>query len=204
MDGEILDADHSMTNDDFKPSSSSTKSTRSSKPSSNGSRSRQHKRRRRPTNSEHSSSSSRSSSSSSSHSSVSSMKNSSSIDHDSKKTRSLLAQERLQTIIEKTKTGHYDVIDNFAFLTFETDDEWRVAFEHFHQQEQYQKSFTTKKSSLTSTRKNGHLDEHSDGLNAHLHRSISAPCKGEDGQRLSHSTPHSAPIDDTMTDKYVV
>ena len=188
---EVLEQEHSMTNDDFKGSSS-----RSSKPSSQTSRSRQDKRRRRRTNSENSSSSSRSSSSSSSHSTQSSNVEQHDSTSTTKKCRSALAQEHLQTIIEKTSTGHCDVIDNFAFLTFETDDDWRRALEHFHQQGQYQKNFGSKKSSSSSTKKS----EHSDGPTSTLHRSISAPCKGEDGQRI-HSTPNSAPAEETMTDK---
>lgn len=193
---EVLEQDHSMTNDDFKGSS-----TRSSKPSSNASRSRQDKRRRRRTNSENSTSSSRSSSSSSTHSTQSStVEPQDSTTSTTKKCRSALAQEHLQTVVEKTKTGHYDVIDNFAFLTFETDDDWRRAFENLQQHDRYQKkNFSTKKTSSTSTKKL----EHSDGQNSTLHRSISAPCKSEDGQRI-HSTPNSAPAEETMIDKYVI
>jgi hypothetical protein len=211
---EPLEQEHSMTNDDLKPSSSSSttiKSSRSTKQTTtttagaaaNGT-TRRHKRRRQTnstrSSSEHSTSSSRSSSPSS-HSSHSSIKNFISNDQENKKTRSCLAQEHLQTIIDKSKTGKYDILDSFAFLSFETDDDWRVAFEHFNQQ-QLQRNYTTKKSSLLSGKKNGNLTEHTDG---HLlNRSISvSSCKVEDGHR-THHTPMSAPVEDTSIDKYVV
>ena len=199
-----LEQEHSMTNDEFKPSSSSTttKSSRSIKQTTNGT-TRRHKRRR-PTNSTrssstHSTSSSRSSSSSSNHSSHSSIKNLPTNECESKKTRSCLAQEQLQTIIEKTQTGKYEIMDSFAFLTFENDDDWRVAFEHFKQQ-QLQQAFTNKKSYSLSGKKNGNSQDHLDGHS--LNRSISVPCKMEDGHRINH-LPSSAPVDDTSIEKYV-
>ena len=201
---EPLEQEHSMTNDDLKPSSSSTttKSSRSTKTTTvatNGS-TRRHKRRRQTnstrSSSDHSSSSSRSSSSSS-HSSHLSLKNLPSNDQESKTSRSCLAQEQLQIIVDKTKTGKYDILDSFAFLSFETDDDWRIAFEHFHQQ-QLQQSFANKKSYSLSGKKNGNLSEHIDGHS--LHRSISVPCKIEDGHRIHH-LPSSAPVDDTSIEK---
>ena len=147
---EPLEQEHSMTNDDLKPSSSSTttKSSRSTKQTTttNGT-TRRHKRRRQTnstrSSSDHSTSSSRSSSSSS-HSSHSSIKNLNSNEQDNKKTRSCLAQEQLQIIIDKTKTGKYDILDSFAFLSFETDDDWRIAFEHFNQQQLQQTLYNEK------------------------------------------------------------
>jgi len=200
---EPLEQEHSMTNDDLKPSSSSTttKSSRSIKQTTNGT-TRRHKRRRQTnstrSSSDHSTSSSRSSSSSS-HSSHLSIKNLNSNEQDSKKTRSCLAQEQLQIIVDKTKTGKYDILDSFAFLSFETDDDWRIAFEHFNQQ-QLQQSYATKKSYSLSGKKNGNLTDHIDGHS--LHRSISVPCKIEDGHRLHHIST-SAPMDDTSIEKYV-
>ena len=199
---EPLEQEHSMTNDDLKPSSSSTttKSSRSTKPptTTNGT-TRRHKRRRQTnstrSSSDHSSSSSRSSSSSS----HSSLKNLPSNDQDSKTSRSCLAQEQLQLIIDKTKSGKYDVLDGFAFLSFETDEDWRVAFEHFHQQ-QLQQSYAQKKSFSLAGKKNGTLSDHLDSHS--LHRSISVPCKIEDGHRLHHHhLPLSAPVDDTSIEK---
>jgi hypothetical protein len=203
---ELLEQERSMTSDDIKPSSSSTttKSNRSNKQTSNGTKTRRHKRRR-PTNSarsssDHSSSSSRSSSTSSSHSSShSSIKPCLLNEQELKKTRSILAQEHLQTIIEKTSTGHYDILDSFAFLSFETDDDWRIAFEHFRQQKTH-KALTTKKSLHSSGRKNGHSIEHSDGHS--LSRPVSVPCKIEDAQRIP-SVPISAAVDDVLADTYV-
>ena len=204
-----MEQDRSMTNDDLKPSSSSTatRSSRSSKQttlSTTNGATRRHKRGRRQTNStrsssDHSSSSSRSSSSpSSGRSSHSSIKNLPLNEQEWKKTRSVLAQEHLQTIVDKTKTGQFDVVDGFAFLSFETDDDWRIAFEHFHQQQLQQRNLS-KRSALLAGKKNGSsLAEHADGHS--LHRSISVPCKTEDGQR-AHGTPTSAPVDETSMDK---
>lgn len=203
---EPLEQERSITNDDLKPSSSSstttttTKSVRSSKPTSNGNTRRD--KRRRPTNSarsssDHSSSSSRSSSSSSSHSSHHSIKHCPPSEQESKKSRSILAQEQLQTIVEKTKTGHCDMVDGFAFLSFESDDDWRIAFEHFHQQ-QLRNTLTNKKSSYSSGKKNGHATELSDGHS--LHRSISVPCKIEDAHRTHHA-PGSAPVEDPTNEQ---
>ena len=199
---EPLEQEHSMTNDELKPSSSSTttKSSRSTKPTTTNGSTRRHKRRRQTnstrSSSDHSTSSSRSSSSSS-HTSQSSIKNLPSNDQESKKSRSCLAQEQLQTIVDKTKSGKYEILDGFAFLAFETDDDWRIAFEHFHQQ-QLQQSYTSKKSYSLSGKRNGNLPEHIDGSS--LHRSISVPCKIEDGQRINHM-PSSVPVDDTSLDK---
>lgn len=197
---EPLEQEHSINNDDLKPSSSSTttnkSSSRSSKPTTSNGTTRRHKRRRKTnsirSSSDHSSSSSRSSSTSSSHSS-----HSSNNDQESKKTRSCLAQEQLQSIVEKTKTGKFDILDGFAFLSFETDDDWRISFEYFQQQ---QRTLANKKSFALSNKKNGNLAEHLDGHS--LHRSISVPCKIEDASRISHM-PSSAPVDDTSTDRYV-
>jgi hypothetical protein len=192
---EPLEQEHSMTNDDLKPSSSTTKSSRSTKPTTH------RQKRRRQTNStrsssDHSTSSSRSSSPSSNHSSHSSIKNFNSIDQEPKKSRSCLAQEQLQIIVEKTKTGKFDILDSFAFLSFETDDDWRIAMEHFNQQ----KPYTPKKSYSLSGKKNGTITDH---LDAHsLHRSISVPCKIEDGHRIQYM-PSSVPVDDTSIEKYV-
>lgn len=202
---EPLEQEHSMNNDDLKPSSSSTttnKSSRSTKAttSTTNGTTRRHKRRRKTnstrSSSDHSSSSSRSSSSSS-RSSHSSVKNLPLNDQESKKSRSCLAQEQLQLIVDKTKTGKFDILDGFAFLSFETDEDWRISFEHFRQQQQ---TLANKKSLSLSSKKNGNLSEHLDGHS--LHRSISVPCKIEDGHRLSH-IPSSAPIDDTSADRYV-
>jgi len=199
---EPLDQEHSITNDDLKPSSSTTtKSSRLTKQTTtttNGS-TRRHKRRRQTnstrSSSDHSTLSSRSSSSSS-HSSHSSIKNFNSNDQEMKQTRSCLAKEQLQIIVDKTKTGKYDILDSFAFLSFETDDDWRIAFEHFKQQ-QIQQAYTRKKSYSLSGKKNGNvMDEHL------LHRSISVPCKIEDGHEISNN-PTSAPVDDTSIEKYV-
>lgn len=202
---EPLEHEHSMNNDDLKPSSSSTttnkSSSRSSKPTTSNGTTRRHKRRRKAnstrSSSEHSSSSSRSSSSSnhSSHSSDKAVP--SNFDQESKKTRSCLAQEQLQLIVDKTKTGKYDILDGFAFLSFETDEDWRISFEHFQQQQQ---TLANKKAYALSTKKNGNLSEHLDGHS--LHRSISVPCKIEDPSRIPHM-PSSAPVDDTSTDRYV-
>ena len=205
---EPLEQDRSITNDDLKPSSSSTatKSSRSSKQttlSTTNGATRRHKRGRRQTNStrsssDHSSSSSRSSSTSSGQSSHSSIKNLPLNEQEWKKTRSVLAQEHLQTIVDKTKTGQFDILDGFAFISFETDDDWRIAFEHFHQQQLQQRNLS-KRSALLAGKKNGSsLAEHADGHS--LHRSISVPCKIEDGQR-THGTPTSAPADETSMDK---
>ena len=202
---EPLEQEHSMNNDDLKPSSSSTttnkSSSRSSKPTTSNGTTRRHKRRRQAnstrSSSEHSSSSSRSSSSSSRHSSPSSEKQLPSNDDESKKSRSCLAQEQLQLIVDKTKTGKYDILDGFAFLSFETDEDWRISFEHFQQQQQ---TLANKKAFALATKKNGNLSEHLDGHS--LHRSISVPCKIEDGSRIPH-LPSSAPVDDTSTDRYV-
>ncbi|UJR26203.1 hypothetical protein I4U23_007546 [Adineta vaga] len=202
---EPLEQEHSISNDDLKPSSSSsttTKASRLTKQTTTNGTTRRHKRRRQTnstrSSSDHSSSSSRSSSSSS-HSSHSSSKNLNSNDQESKKTRSCLAQEQLQIIVDKTKTGKYDILDSFAFLSFETDEDWRIAFEHFKQQQQLQEAYTRKKSFSLVGKKNGngtdHLDEHT------LHRSISVPCKIEDGHRHS-SHPISAPADDTTSENH--
>ena len=199
---EPLEQERSMTSDDLKPTSSSTitKSTRSNKQTSNGTKSR-HKRRR-PTNSarsfsDHSTSSSRSSSSTSSHSSRSSVKQPLPTDQQTKKTRSVLAQEHLQTVIDKTKTGQYDVIDGFAFLSFEIDEDWHIAYDHFHQQHM-QKTLTNRKSSHLTTRKNGHSTDQNETHS--LHRSISVPCKVEDGQR-NHSMSNAILDGETTTER---
>lgn len=197
---EPLEQEHSMTNDDLKPSSSSTttKSSRSTKQTTNGT-TRRHKRRRQAnstrSSSDHSTSSSRSSSVSS-HSSRSSLKNLNTNNQDSKKSRSCLAQEQLQIIVDKTKTGKYDILDSFAFLSFENDEDWRIAFEHFNQQQ----ALTAKKTYSLCGKKNGNLTEPIDGSS--LHRSISVPCRIEDGHRIHH-IPTSAPVDDTSIEKYV-
>lgn len=207
---EPLEQEHTVTNDDLKPSSSTTtttttttKSSRSAKQttSTNGT-TRRHKRRRQTnstrSSSVHSTSSSRSSSSSSIHSSHSSIKHLNSNEQETQKTRSALAQEQLETIINKTKTGKYDILDSFAFLSFEIDEDWRIAFEHFSQQ-QLQRSYTAKKSYSLSGKKNGNVNDHTDGHS--LHRSISLSCKPEDTHRIS-SIPISASVDDSSTDKY--
>ena len=201
---EPLEQEHSISNDDFKPSSSSTtvKASRLTKQTTANGTARRHKRRRQPnstrSSSDHSSSSSRSSSSSS-HSSQLSNKNVNTNEHETKKTRSCLAQEQLQQVVAKTKTGKYDILDSFAFLTFDTDEDWRIACDHFKQQ-QLQQAFANKKSFSLIGKKNGngtdHLDEHG------LHRSISVPCKIEDTHRTS-SHPTSVPADENSSEKYV-
>ncbi|CAF1091313.1 unnamed protein product [Rotaria sordida] len=202
---EPLEQEHSITNDDLKPSSSTTttKSSRSTKPTTTNGTIRRHKRRRQTnstrSSSDHSTSSSRSSSSSSaSHSSHLSIKNSNLNEQEIQKTRSYLAQEQLQTIINKTKTGKYDVLDSFAFLSFETDDDWRIALEHFNQQH-LQRTYTTKKSYSLSGKKNGnntdHIDVHS------LQRSTSVPCKIEDGQSISNNST-SNPIEEISIENH--
>lgn len=191
---EPLEHEHSMTNDDLKPSSSSTttkSSSRSVKQTTNGTTRRHKRRRRRQTNStrsssEHSTSSSRSSSASSisNHSSQSSMKTHQTNETETKKTRSCLAQEQLQTIIDKTKTGKYEILDSFSFLTFENEDDWKIAFEHFKQQ-QLQQSYTTKKSYSLMGKKNGSIQDHHIDVHT-LNRSISMPCKIEESNRVNH------------------
>lgn len=202
-----LEQEHSIANDDLKPSSSSTatatsKSSRSTKQTTTNGTTRRHKRRRQTnstrSSSDHSTSSSRSSSTSS-HSSHSSIKNSNSVEPETQKTRSCLAQEQLHTIINKTKTGKFDILDSFSFLTFEADEDWRIAYEHFNQL-QLQRTYTNKKSLSLSNKKNGHLTEHSDGNS--LQRSISVPCKIEDGHRTSNNSMSNA-TDDTTIEKYV-
>jgi hypothetical protein len=202
---EPLEQEHSMTNDDLKPSSSTTTTTKSSritKQTTTNGTTRRHKRRRQTnstrSSSDHSTSSSRSSSSSS-HSSHSSIKNFISNEPENQKSRSCLAQEQLQIIVDKTKTGKYDILDSFAFISFETDDDWRIAFEHFKQQ-QLKQTLATKKSYSLSGKKNGNITDLLDGHS--LHRSISVPCKIDDGHRMHH-IPTSAPVDDTSLEKYV-
>lgn len=198
---EPLEQERSMTSDELKPSSSSTasKSTKSNKQTSNGKKSR-HKRRRPAhsarSSSDHSTSSSRSSSTSSTHSSHSSVKPCPSIEQQPKKTRSVLAQEYLQTIVDKTKTGHIDIIDSFSFLSFDIDDDWQIAYDHFKQQ-QNQKTLTNKKPSHLSSRKNGSVLDHHDAST--LHRSVSTTCKVDDGQR-KQTIPTSVAVEDTKVD----
>ncbi|CAF4192812.1 unnamed protein product [Rotaria magnacalcarata] len=203
---EPLEQEHSITNDDLKPSTSSStttnKSSRSTKQITTNGATRRHKRRR-PTNSarsssDHSTSSSRSSSTSS-HTSQSSIKISNTNEQEIQKTRSCLAQEQLQTIIDKTKTGKYDILDSFAFLSFETDDDWRIAFEHFNQQ-QLQRTYTNKKAHSLSGKKNGHIIDHSDSYP--MHRSTSVSCKIDDEHRTSTNST-SNPPDDVSIEKYV-
>ena len=200
---EPLEHEHSMTNDDLKPSSSSTttkSSSRSIKQTTTNGTTRRHKRRRRRqtnstrSSSEHSTSSSRSSSASSSvsnHSSQSSTKIQQTNETEPKKTRSCIAQEQLQTIIDKTKTGKYEILDSFSFLTFESEDDWKIAFEHLKQQ-QLQQAYTTKKSYSLTGKKNGSIQDHID-LHA-LNRSISMPCKIEESNRVNHSS--TTPVDE--------
>ena len=199
---EPLEQEHSITNDDLKPSSSSTttKSSRSTNQTTNGT-TRCHKRRHQTnsirSSSGHSLSSNRSSSSSSNRSAHSSIKNFNSNEQEVEKSRSYLAQEQIKIIVNKTKTGKYDILDSFAFLSFETEDDWRTAFEHFDQR-QIQKAYTTKKSHSLSGKKNGSSTEHLDGQS--FHRSVSVPCKIEDAHRIS-AIPTTIPMDDTSIEK---
>ncbi|CAF0751890.1 unnamed protein product [Didymodactylos carnosus] len=93
------------------------------------------------------------------------------------KSRRSIAEEHIKTITSKTNTGKHDIIDGFAFLSFENNDDLLLAYEQHRQLLfTHNKHKINERNRITIGRKSSRKTEHSMMMMDELNRSMSMPC----------------------------